>query len=68
LTEGQGSGARIDKQAGDEEEVQYDAMGNPIVAAKKVKALTSAELRKKKKERMAKKKAGLSVSDDEEDL
>lgn len=42
--EGQGSGARIDKNDG-EEEVTYDAMGNKI-ENKKQKKLTSAEARK----------------------
>ena len=46
--EGQGSGARIDKKDGEEED-QYDAMGNKIVSTKKAKKLSSAELRKKKK-------------------
>jgi elongation factor 3 len=62
--EGQGSGARIDKKDGEEED-QYDAMGNKI-DVKKNKKLTSSELRKKKKERMARKKRGEDVSDDEE--
>jgi len=61
--EGQGSGARIDKNDG-EEEVQYDAMGNKI-ENKKTKKLTSSELRKLKKERMARKKRGEEVTDDE---
>ena len=42
--EGQGAGARIDKNDG-EEEVTYDAMGNKI-ENKKQKKLTSAEARK----------------------
>ncbi|KAI0737935.1 P-loop containing nucleoside triphosphate hydrolase protein [Daedaleopsis nitida] len=61
--EGQGSGPRIDKNDG-EEEVQYDAMGNKI-ETKKNKKLTSAEARKLKKERMARKKRGEDVTDDE---
>ncbi|EIW85548.1 polyketide synthetase [Coniophora puteana RWD-64-598 SS2] len=61
--EGQGSGARIDKKDG-EEEVQYDAMGNKI-DNKKQKKLTSSEARKLKKERMARKKRGEDVTDDE---
>jgi elongation factor 3 len=64
--EGQGSGPRIDK-GNDEEEEQFDAMGNKIVGGKKAKKLTSKDERKKKKERMARRKAGLP-SDDEEDL
>ncbi|KAH9453859.1 hypothetical protein MJO28_006852 [Puccinia striiformis f. sp. tritici] len=64
-TEGQGSGPRIDK-AKDEEEEFFDALGNKIEAPKKVKKLTSKEERKKKKDRMARAKAGLGS--DEEDL
>jgi elongation factor 3 len=62
-TEGQGSGPRIDKGK-DEEEEHFDALGNKIDAPKKVKKLTSKEERKKKKERMARQKAGLG-SDEE---
>jgi elongation factor 3 len=65
--EGQGSGERIDKKAaGEEEEVQYDALGNPIAAAKKEKKKSAAELRKAKKERMARRKRGEEVFTDEE--
>jgi len=64
--EGQGSGERIDKKAGDEEEVQYDALGNPIAAAKKEKKKSAAELRKAKKDRMARRKRGEEVFTDEE--
>lgn len=64
--EGQGSGPRIDQNAGEEED-QFDAMGNKIVAPKKAKKVTSKDARKAKKERMARRKAGLP-SDDEEDL
>ena len=60
--EGQGSGPRIDKKDGEDED-QYDAMGNKI-DMKKNKKLTSSELRKAKKERMAKKKRGEDVDDD----
>ncbi|KAI5117797.1 hypothetical protein M0805_002184 [Coniferiporia weirii] len=63
--EGQGSGARIDKDKGEDDD-QYDAMGNKI-DVKKQKKLTSAEARKLKKERMARKKRGEDV-DDLEDL
>lgn len=62
--EGQGSGARIDKKAGEEED-QYDAMGNKIEVNKK-KKLTSAEQRKAKKDRMARRKRGEVVFTDEE--
>ncbi|KAH9943428.1 armadillo-type protein [Epithele typhae] len=61
--EGQGAGPRIDKKDG-EEDVQYDAMGNKI-ESKKQKKLTSSEARKLKKERMARKKRGEDVTDDE---
>ncbi|KAF8643522.1 hypothetical protein AX16_008991 [Volvariella volvacea WC 439] len=61
--EGQGSGPRIDKKEGEDED-QYDAMGNKI-DAKKNKKLTSSEQRKLKKERMARKKRGEVVTDDE---
>jgi elongation factor 3 len=61
--EGQGSGPRIDKKDG-EDDSQYDAMGNKI-DVKKMKKLTSSEARKLKKERMARKKRGEDVTDDE---
>jgi elongation factor 3 len=61
--EGQGSGPRIDKQDG-EEDVQYDAMGNKI-DVKKQKKISASEARKLKKERMARKKRGEDVTDDE---
>ena len=78
--EGQGSGPRIDKKDGVEED-QYDAMGNKV-ENKKNKKLTSSEARKVrhiiicsprdllivlqlKKERMARKKRGEDVTDDE---
>ena len=63
--EGQGSGPRIDKNAGEDED-QYDAMGNKI-DVKKNKKLTASEMRKKKKERMARKKRGEDV-DSEDDF
>jgi len=61
--EGQGSGPRIDKKEGEDED-KYDAMGNKI-DVNKAKKLTSAEMRKLKKERMARKKRGEEVTDDE---
>jgi elongation factor 3 len=61
--EGQGSGPRIDKAAGEEDDT-YDAMGNKI-DSKKQKKLTSSEARKLKKDRMARKKRGEDVTDDE---
>ncbi|RSH87527.1 translational elongation factor EF-1 alpha [Apiotrichum porosum] len=65
--EGQGTGARIDKAAdGEEEEVKYDALGNPIASAKKEKKKSAADLRKAKKDRMARRKRGEEVFTDEE--
>jgi elongation factor 3 len=61
--EGQGSGPRIDKKDGQEED-QYDAMGNKI-DTKKAKKITASEARKLKKERMARKKRGEDVDDDD---
>jgi len=65
-TEGQGTGARIDLKKEDEED-QFDAMGNKIVKVEKAKKASAAELRKKKKDRMARRKRGEEV-DSEEDL
>ncbi|KAF8758730.1 Chromatin organization modifier domain [Rhizoctonia solani] len=63
--EGQGSGPRIDKKDGEEED-QYDAMGNKIDKAKGKKKLTSSEARKAKKDRIARRKRGDEVFTDEE--
>lgn len=63
--QGQGSGPRL-KAEGEEEE-RFDAMGNKIDATKKKAKLTSSELRKKKKERMAKRKQGIEVFSDEDE-
>ncbi|SGZ38029.1 probable Elongation factor 3 [Hanseniaspora guilliermondii] len=52
---GQGSGPRLTKK--EEEGDKFDAMGNKIASAEKKTKLTAAEIRKKKKERMAKRKA-----------
>jgi len=62
---GQGSGPRL-KADGGEEEDKFDAMGNKIEGNKKAKKLTSAELRKKKKDRMARRKRGEEVFSDED--
>ena len=62
---GQGSGPRL--QQGEEEEEKFDAMGNKIESTKKKTKLSSAELRKKKKDRMARRKRGEEVFSDEED-
>lgn len=64
---GQGAGPRIGPKDGDEEEDKFDAMGNKIEGTKKAKKLTSSELRKKKKERMARRKRGEEVFSDEDD-
>ncbi|KAF9484976.1 hypothetical protein BDN70DRAFT_871979 [Pholiota conissans] len=61
--EGQGAGPRIDKAAGEEEDT-YDAMGNKI-DTKKQKKISASEARKLKKERMARKKRGEEITDDE---
>ncbi|KAK0474804.1 P-loop containing nucleoside triphosphate hydrolase protein [Armillaria novae-zelandiae] len=61
--EGQGAGPRIDKKDGEDDD-QYDAMGNKI-ESKKAKKITSSEARKLKKERMARKKRGEEITDDE---
>ena len=58
---GQGSGPRLQEK---DEEEQFDAMGNKIESNKKAKKLSSNELRKKRKERLAKKKAGIDEEDD----
>ena len=63
--QGQGSGPRLKGDTGEEEE-RFDAMGNKIDATKKKAKLTSSEARKKKKERMAKRKAGIEVFSDED--
>ncbi|GAB7358983.1 hypothetical protein MBLNU230_g5057t1 [Neophaeotheca triangularis] len=63
--QGQGAGPRL--AAGEDEEEKFDAMGNKIESTKKQKKLTSAELRKKKKDRMARRKRGEEVFSDEDD-
>ncbi|KAK5175531.1 translational elongation factor EF-1 alpha [Saxophila tyrrhenica] len=63
--QGQGAGPRL--KGDEEEEEKFDAMGNKIESTKKAKKLTSAELRKKKKARMARRKAGEEVFSDEDD-
>ncbi|OSD00094.1 hypothetical protein PYCCODRAFT_1469636 [Trametes coccinea BRFM310] len=60
---GQGSGPRINKKDGEDED-QHDAMGNKIVI-KKQKKLTSSEPRELKKERTAWRKYGEDVTYDE---
>ncbi|KAI9882945.1 MAG: translation elongation factor EF-3 [Watsoniomyces obsoletus] len=62
--QGQGAGPRLTEK--DDEEERFDAMGNKIEGGKKAKKLTSSELRKKKKDRMARRKRGEEVFSDEE--
>ncbi|KAK4940795.1 translational elongation factor EF-1 alpha [Elasticomyces elasticus] len=63
---GQGTGPRLTDK-GDDEEEKFDAMGNKIEGNKKAKKLTSSELRKKKKDRMARRKRGEEVFSDEDE-
>jgi elongation factor 3 len=63
--QGQGAGPRLTEK--EDEEDKFDAMGNKIEGNKKAKKLTSSELRKKKKERMARRKRGEEVFSDEDD-
>jgi elongation factor 3 len=62
--QGQGAGPRLTDK--DDEEEKFDAMGNKIEGGKKAKKLTASELRKKKKDRMARRKRGEEVFSDEE--
>ncbi|ESZ89567.1 elongation factor 3 [Sclerotinia borealis F-4128] len=64
--QGQGAGPRLKGEDAEEEE-KFDAMGNKIVSTKKAAKLTSAELRKKKKDRMARRKRGEEVFTDEDE-
>ncbi|OQO02178.1 Elongation factor 3 [Cryoendolithus antarcticus] len=63
--QGQGAGPRL--KGDEDEEEKFDAMGNKIESTKKKAKLTSAELRKKKKDRMARRKRGEEVFSDEDD-
>jgi len=63
---GQGAGPRLTGKDDDEED-KFDAMGNKIESTKKKAKLTSSELRKKKKDRMARRKRGEEVFSDEDD-
>ncbi|KAL8973888.1 MAG: hypothetical protein Q9185_002367 [Variospora sp. 1 TL-2023] len=62
--QGQGAGPRL-KEEGEKEE-KFDAMGNKIEDGKKKVKLSSSELRKKKKDRMARRKKGEEVFSDED--
>jgi elongation factor 3 len=64
--QGQGAGPRLKGDDAEEEE-KFDAMGNKIVSTKKKAKLSSAELRKKKKDRMARRKRGEEVFSDEDE-
>ncbi|PQE20592.1 elongation factor 3 protein [Rutstroemia sp. NJR-2017a BBW] len=64
--QGQGAGPRLKGDDADEVET-FDAMGNKIVNTKKKAKLSSAELRKKKKDRMARRKRGEEVFSDEDE-
>lgn len=50
----------------DDGEAKFDAMGNKIDVVAKKKVLTGAELRKKKKDRMLRRKKGEEVFSDED--
>ncbi|GAB7337331.1 hypothetical protein MBLNU457_g2687t1 [Dothideomycetes sp. NU457] len=63
--QGQGAGPRLTEK--EDEEDKFDAMGNKIEGTKKKAKLTSSELRKKKKDRMARRKRGEEVFSDEDD-
>ncbi|RMZ81078.1 hypothetical protein DV738_g2397, partial [Chaetothyriales sp. CBS 135597] len=64
--QGQGAGPRLTNKDDDEED-KFDAMGNKIEGSKKKVKLSSSELRKKKKERMARRKRGEEVFTDEDE-
>ncbi|RMZ88853.1 hypothetical protein DV736_g3915, partial [Chaetothyriales sp. CBS 134916] len=64
--QGQGSGPRLNNKDDDEED-KFDAMGNKIEGTKKKVKLSSSELRKKKKDRMARRKRGEEVFSDEDE-
>jgi elongation factor 3 len=63
--QGQGAGPRLTEK-GDDGVESRDAMGNVIVQEKRKTKLSSAELRKKKKERMLRRKQGLPSDDEDE--
>ncbi|MCJ1482702.1 translational elongation factor EF-1 alpha [Schaereria dolodes] len=62
--QGQGIGPRLTDK--DDEEERFDAMGNKLESNKKKAKLSSAELRKKKKDRMARRKRGEEVFSDDD--
>ncbi|OBT77366.1 elongation factor EF-3 [Pseudogymnoascus sp. 05NY08] len=63
--QGQGAGPRL--KGDEEEEERFDALGNKLESTKKKAKLSSAELRKKKKDRMARRKRGEEVFTDEDE-
>ncbi|EEA22506.1 translational elongation factor EF-1 alpha [Talaromyces marneffei ATCC 18224] len=63
--QGQGSGVRIDQTKKDEEDT-FDALGNKVEKVEKKAKLSASELRKKRKDRMARRKRGEEVFSDEE--
>jgi elongation factor 3 len=63
--QGQGAGPRLDQKAKDEEDT-FDAMGNKVEKVEKKAKLSASELRKKRKDRMARRKRGEEVFSDEE--
>jgi elongation factor 3 len=63
--QGQGAGPRLKGE--EEEEEKFDALGNKIASTKKKAKLSSAELRKKKKDRMARRKRGEEVFTSDEE-
>ncbi|GAM37481.1 hypothetical protein EIK77_006439 [Talaromyces pinophilus] len=63
---GQGSGPRLTEKA-DDGEVKLDAMGNVVQETKKKAKLSASELRKKRKDRMARRKRGEEVFSDEDE-
>ncbi|KUL87021.1 hypothetical protein ZTR_05698 [Talaromyces verruculosus] len=63
--QGQGSGPRLTEKTDDSE--KFDAMGNKIEETKKKAKLSASELRKKRKDRMARRKRGEEVFSDEDE-
>lgn len=64
--QGQGSGPRLTEK-NDDGEVKLDAMGNVVQETKKKAKLSASELRKKRKDRMARRKRGEEVFSDEDE-
>jgi elongation factor 3 len=64
--QGQGTGVRLTDKT-DPNEVKKDALGNVVEEAKKKVKLSASELRKKRKDRMARRKRGEEVFTDEDE-